>query len=38
LNDIYLYVLLKKNVVIKEKVHEDDRMAAKTPLIIYYAE
>jgi len=34
---MYLYVLLKNNVVTKEKVHEDDRKAAKTPLLIYYA-
>jgi len=32
-----MYVLLKYNVVMKEKVHENDRKAAKTPLMIYYA-
>ena len=34
---IYLYVLLKNNVVMKEKVHEDGTKAAKTPITIYYA-
>jgi len=34
---IYVYRLLKNNVVIKEKVHEDDRMDAKTPLLIFNA-
>jgi len=34
---ICFYGLLKNNVVIKEKVYEDDRMAAKTPLQILYA-
>jgi len=29
-------VLLKNNVVIKKKVHEDDRKAVKTPLLIDY--
>ena len=33
---IYLYLFVKSNVVIKEKVHEDDRMAATTPLVTYY--
>jgi len=35
LKDI-LYGLLKNNVVIKGKVDENDRMAAKTPLVILY--
>jgi len=34
---IYIYVLLRNNGVIKEIVHEDDRKAAKIPLMIYYA-
>ena len=34
---MYVYVLLKNNVVIKEKVHEDDRTTANTALLIYYA-
>jgi len=34
----YISLLLKKIVVIKEKVHEDDTKAAKTPLAIYYAQ
>ena len=32
-----MYVLLKNKEVIKEKVYENDRKAAKTPLSIYYA-
>jgi len=32
-----MYVLLKNNVVIEEKVHKRDRKAPKTPLTIYYA-
>jgi len=36
LKDIF-YVLLKNNEVMKVKVHEEDREAAKTPLMIYYA-
>jgi len=32
-----VYVLLKKNVVMKEKLHEDSTNAAKTPLLIYNA-
>jgi len=34
---IYLYVLSKKNVLQKEKAHEDSTKAAKTPSMIYYA-
>jgi len=34
---IYLYVLLKNNVVIKEKVNENTRKAAKTMWTIDYA-
>jgi hypothetical protein len=34
---IYIYVLLNNNVVIKQKIHEDDRMAAKTQLMIHTA-
>jgi len=30
-----MYVLLTNNVVLKEKVHENDRKAAKIPLMIY---
>jgi len=33
----YIYLLLRKNMVIKKKVPEDYRKAAKTPLIIHYA-
>jgi len=32
-----MYVLWKNNVVIKEKVHENDRKAAKTLLTIFSA-
>jgi hypothetical protein len=32
-----IYTLLKNNVVIKENVHEEDRPAAKSPLLIFYA-
>jgi len=34
---IYIYVLLKKNVVIKKKVNENARMAAKTMWMMEYA-
>jgi len=34
---IYFYALLKNNVEIKKKVHEDDRMAVETPLLIFHA-
>jgi hypothetical protein len=34
---IYLYELLQNDVATMEKVHYDGRMAAKTPLLIYYA-
>jgi len=32
----YLCSLLKNNVVIKEKLHDDNRMAAKTSYLINY--
>ena len=34
---INLYVLLKNNLLMKEKVHEDSTMAATTPLMISQA-
>jgi hypothetical protein len=33
---IYLHHLLENNAVIKKKVHENNKMAAKTELVIYY--
>jgi len=32
-----IYTLLNNNVVIKENVHEEDRTAAKRPLLIFNA-
>jgi hypothetical protein len=34
---IYLYAQLKNNVVINEKIHEEDRTTTKTHLLMFYA-